>query len=305
MKIFGETIKDWMVNYKRNSVKPTTYDRLETSLSLMENYKIFWLSTDQLDSDYIQEYLNSLVQDGYALSTIKKQFHLITAFMDYANVKGIIQRPYHKGVNLPSRVVIKKPPRDVIAYDDEEQGKLNAIIRSLERPAYLGIIIMLETGMRVGEMLALSWSDVDFRRRAIKIHKTFVRLGNHRKSYIQNDAKSYTSNRTVPMSSSLFDILKRAYENDELRNFVVHDDHGEPLGYEAVRWQTKCACVEAGIPYHGQHVFRHTFATNCYNKGCDVKKLSKFLGHSDVSITYNVYIHLFGDELEEMRLILD
>lgn len=305
MKIFGEAIKDWMVNYKRNSVKPATYDRLETSYNLMEHYKIFWVSIDQLDTDYIQGYLNDLVQDGYAMSTIKKQFHLITAFMDYANVKGIIQKPYHKGVNLPSRVAIKKPARDILAYDQIEQGKLNAVIRSLERPAYLGIILMLESGMRIGETLALSWSDVDFKRRAIRINKTFVRLGNHRKSYIQNDAKSYTSNRTVPMSSRLFDILKYAYDFDEFRNFVVHDEEGNPLGYEAVRWQTKCACVEAGIPYYGQHAFRHTFATNCYRKGCDIKKLSKFLGHSDVSITYNVYIHLFGDELEEMRLILD
>lgn len=305
MKTFGDAIREWMTNYKRNSVKPATYDRLETSLNLMEHYKIFWLSIDQLDSDYIQEYLNELVRDGYAMSTIKKQFHLITAFMDYANVKGIILRPYHKGVNLPSRVAIKKPSRDIFAYNLVEQGKLNGVIASLKRPAYLGIIIMLETGMRVGEMLALSWGDVDFKRRAIRIHKTFVRIGNHRKSYIQNDAKSFTSNRTIPMSVRLYEVLKTVYDMDDAHEFVVHDENGDALCYEAVRWQTKCACAEAGVPYYGQHAFRHTFATNCYRKGCDVKKLSKFLGHSDVSITYNVYIHLFGDELEEMRLILD
>ena len=132
-----------------------------------------------------------------------------------------------------------------------------------------------------------------------------MRLGNHKKSYVQNDAKSFTSNRTIPMSTKLYDVLSDLYTRDEWRSFVVHDENGEPLGYEAVRWQTKCVCRDAGIPYHGQHVFRHTFATNCYKKGCDVKKLSKLLGHSDVSITYNVYIHLYGDELEEMRLIFD
>ena len=69
---------------------------------------------------------------------------------------------------------------------------------------------------------------------------------------------------------------------------------------EALRWQTKCACRDAGIEYRGEHVFRHTFATNCYYKGMDIKILSHLLGHADVNITYNVYIHLFGDGFEEM-----
>ena len=64
------------------------------------------------------------------------------------------------------------------------------------------------------------------------------------------------------------------------------------------------ACDLAGVKYLGQHVFRHTFATNCYARGCDVKVLSKLLGHSDVTITYNTYIHLFGDALEEMRKVI-
>ena len=305
MKIFGEAIQDWMVNYKKNSVKPATYDRLETSFKLMKAYKIFMIPIDQIDTDYIQEYLNELVSSGYTMSTIKKQFHLITAFMDHANVKGIIDKPYHKGVRLPSRMVIQKPPRDIQAYNKAEQSKLNKVLLRFDRPSYLAAVIMMESGMRIGEVLALSWSDVDFRRKCIRINKTFVRLGNRGKSYVQHEAKSFTSNRTIPMSRNLCDILSDRSKADMFGEFVVHDDKGRSLSYEAVRWQITQACSEAGVPYYGQHVFRHTFATNCYNKGCDVKKLSKFLGHADTSITYNTYIHLFGDELEEMRLILD
>ncbi|MBQ7850102.1 MAG: tyrosine-type recombinase/integrase [Clostridia bacterium] len=76
------------------------------------------------------------------------------------------------------------------------------------------------------------------------------------------------------------------------------------LSYEAIRYQINHACADAGVSYKGQHAFRHTFATNCYKKGADVKILSKLLGHSDVSITFNVYIHLFGDALEEMRSVI-
>ena len=92
--------------------------------------------------------------------------------------------------------------------------------------------------------------------------------------------------------------------DDTYDGFVFHDENGDMLTYETLRWRTKKACEMAGVPYYGQHVFRHTFATNCYERGCDVKLLSKLLGHADVTITYNVYIHLFGDALEEMRSVV-
>ena len=72
------------------------------------------------------------------------------------------------------------------------------------------------------------------------------------------------------------------------------------LRYEALRWQTRCLCKAADVPYRGEHVFRHTFATNCYHKGIDVKILSRLLGHADVNITYNIYVHLYGDGFDEM-----
>ena len=63
--------------------------------------------------------------------------------------------------------------------------------------------------------------------------------------------------------------------------------------------------MKAQVEYRGMHVFRHTFATNCYYKGCEIKKLSKLLGHASVTITYNTYIHLYGDALEELRSVIE
>lgn len=305
MKKFGEAIKEWMVSFKKNSVKPSTYDRLETSFNLMKHYAVSVVPIDQLDEDFIQNYINRLVEDGYSLSTVKKQYHLITEFMDYANVKGLIDRPYHKAVKLPSKMAIKKKAKEVISYSPAEQDKMTEVLWTFDRPAYAAGILMLETGMRIGEVLALTWDDIDLRRKSVRVNKTFVRLGNRRKSYIQNDAKSFTSNRIIPLSKKALKLLEELRIRNDNSEYIIHDENGDPLFYEAVRWQIKIACREAGVPYYGQHVFRHTFATNCYYKGCDVKRLSKLLGHSDVTITYNIYVHLFGDELEDMRLIVD
>lgn len=305
MKRLGEEIYEWLVVYKKNSVKPSTYDRLIVSLEMLEKYPIAEIEIDELSTQDIQDYANTLVDDGYALTTIKKQLHLIGGWIGYANLMGFITRPLHKGVRLPSESSVKKPRKQVLAYTREEQASLKNVLRRGDSPAWYAAILMLETGARVGEVLALSWSDIDWRRRALRIDKTVVRLGDSRRCYIQKGAKSFTSNRTIPLSAEAFELLdwmQHVRETDS--DYVFQNKRGDFLTYETLRWWIKKACEEAGVPYYGQHVFRHTFATNCYEKGCDVKVLSKFLGHSDVTITYNVYIHLFGDALEEMRLIV-
>ena len=305
MKNLHEAIYEWLVSYKKNSVKASTYDRLMVSLDLMDKYQISEMPIDALDVSDLQSYVNQLVDDGYALTTIKKQMHLIGGWVSHANLMGFISRPIHKGVKLPSESSVKKHKKEVIAYTHEDQDALKRVLYRGDSMAWYAAIIMMETGMRVGEVLALCWSDIDWRRKAVKISKTVVRLGDSRRCYVQKGAKSYTSNRTIPLSTEAFDLLTFLKEtNSSLSDYIFHNKRGDFLSYETLRWWVGKACEEAGVPYYGQHVFRHTFATNCYEKGCDVKVLSKFLGHSDVTITYNVYIHLFGDALEEMRLII-
>ena len=75
---------------------------------------------------------------------------------------------------------------------------------------------------------------------------------------------------------------------------------GQRLTYEALRFLTQCLCKAAGVPYRGEHVFRHTFAMNCYHKRVDVRILSRLLGHADVNITYNICVHVYGDGFDEM-----
>ena len=305
MKNLSDAIYDWLVSYKRNSVKPATYDRLMVSHDMLKRYDIASVPIDELGTQVIQDYINELVEDGYALTTIKKQMHLIGGWLGYANLMGFVDRPYHKGVKLPAESSVKKARRQVVSYSHSEQEALKSVLWRGDSPAWYAAILMLETGARVGEILALCWSDIDWRRKALRINKTVVRLGDSRRCYVQRSAKSFTSNRTIPLSSEAYDLLKFMQETSNYQSeFIFHNSRGDFLSYEALRWWTKKACDEAGVPYYGQHVFRHTFATNCYEKGCDVKVLSKFLGHSDVTITYNVYIHLFGDALEEMRLIV-
>lgn len=308
MKQLYESMNEWMVKYKKNSIKPSTYDRLLTSFKLMKEYPIAYVYLDVLCGDDIQEYINKLVKDGYALTTVKKQFNLLTGYLKYANSNGIISKPIYNGVKLPSASSVLKPKKEICAYDDRQQVLLKRVLQTHSRPGYDVALFMLESGVRVGEALALNWSDINWSRKSIRINKTFVRLGNGKRQFIQDGAKSFTSNRTIPLSTDAYALLKSMYEKEtnleDPEGLIFHDKDGHALTYETMRYHISLACAEAKVPYLGQHVFRHTFATNCYERGCDVKILSKLLGHSDVTITYNIYIHLFGDALEEMRKVL-
>ena len=133
-------------------------------------------------------------------------------------------------------------------------------------------------------------------------------MSNQAETYVQDSPKSKTSVRKIPLSAKALVVLEKLFDQSLTKEgfiFAREDDSSLPYSYSSVEFHIKSLCKDLGISYKGMHAFRHTFATNCYNKGCDVKILSKLLGHSDVSITYNIYIHLYGDALDEMRKIID
>ena len=302
-------IEEWLENSKKYSVKPATYDRLVISKRLMDRYDISKMELEDVTADDIQRYINRLVKDGYSFSTIKKQYTLLTAYLKWEYAKGSIPSPMYLNVNLPSRGNIVKPEKEMDVLSPLEQEKLMRVLRTLEYPAYGAIALMLELGLRSGEAQTIMWNDVLMDRRAVKIHRTLVRLSSEAGfTFVQDSAKSKTSNRIVPLSRSAIDIFERIRCKDDRQDgyvFLSATERNIPISYCTVKYAMKQACEKAGIRYRSVHMLRHTFATNCYNKGCNVKILSKLLGHADVGITYNVYIHLYGDALEEMRKIID
>ena len=224
---------------------------------------------------------------------------IVTAPLKQASALHIIPADPGIGIRLPSRYNVSKPERLIEAYTTQEQTALLNVLSSGRRTGYFAIALMIETGLRVGEVLALRWQDVQLTRKRINVRNTVVRLANKKQSFVQDSVKSESSRRTIPLTPEAINILEEQYAR-RTNEWVFVNDDGERLSYEALRYQTRKACEEAGIEYRGEHVFRHTFATNCYHKGIDVKILSRLLGHADVNITYNLYIHLYGDGFDEM-----
>lgn len=292
-------IEEWLNTYKAYSVKQSTYDRLVTSAKALQPYFIASMPIGEITSIHIQKYVNELAESGYGLSTIKKQMRIVTAPLKQASALHQIPANPAIGIKIPVRYSMRNSEKTAEAYSLEEQEKLFRVLNLNTRPGYPAIALMIETGLRVGEVLALRWRDVQLSRKRLTVRSTVVRLANKKQSFVQDCAKSESSNRVVPLTPRAIDLLAPLYA-ERFNEWVFNNSDDERLSYEALRYQTRCACRDAGIQYRGEHVFRHTFATNCYHKGVNIKILSRLLGHADVNVTYNIYIHLYGDGFDEM-----
>lgn len=295
----------WLYQYKKPAVKAATFTRLVASFDLMKRHPIALVRLADVQTDDIQGYVNALASEDYSISTVKKGYNLLTSFIRFAFGEGLAIRPAYLNVKLPRPENIAHQTRTVAAYTPEEQQSLR---NEIEKSSTLGAkaaLLLLETGLRVGELLALRWSDVQWQRRAVRIHATLVNPQSRKRCYVQNSSKSKSSTRTIPLSTRAMSVLMSLPKTNPDALIFTSDDGTTSVAYNSLRNQIRTLCNAAGVEYRGLHAFRHTFATNCYYKGCEIKILSKLLGHSSVTITYNTYINLYGDALEEMRSIVD
>ena len=298
-----EFIEMWLDTFKKNSVKTSSFGRLESSKTTLERYEIAGKKIGEVNFFDIQKYINQLVDDGYSLSNIKKQLRIVTSPLKLAASMRIIPADPSIGVKLPNETRVKKRTKEVIAYTNDEQERLfKRVAVSQMNVGYMGILFMIETGLRSGELLALKWKDVELDRSRVHVHATILNPMSNVKAAYQDSPKTKSSNRIVPLTPKAKAILKRLMEERETE--WVFESKGGRYSYKQLMYQTKKLCREAGVPYYGEHVFRHTFATNCYYKGIDVKILSRLMGHSSVSVTYNTYINLYGDGFDEMYAAL-
>lgn len=154
----------------------------------------------------------------------------------------------------------------------------------------LGILLCLSTGLRLGELCALRWEDFDFQAGTLRVQRSVQRIwvgGQEAKTRLVEDSpKTVCSRREIPVAEELLVLLERFR-----RPGVYVFGKSRPLEPRTCQNRFRRYLEKAGIAYRNFHVLRHTFATNCIEQGMDVKCLSELLGHSDVRITLNRYVH--------------
>lgn len=300
--LLAEYVKSWLDMFKAGSVKAATLNRLLCSYNTMQEYRIATMQIKDITAIHIQAYVNELARKGYGLSTIKKQMQIVTAPLRQAAAMHLIPADPSAGVRLPNDNKLQRHTRVIEPYTEEEQRRIWNIINIREHPAVIAVGLMLETGMRAGEVLALRWDKVDIQRKRLRVEATIVNPAGKTSCEYQPSAKSKASNRIVPLTPRAIELLQRLRPLNE--TWVIPGRGNSWLSYNNLAKHIRQVCRAAGVEYRGAHAFRHTFATNCYYRNVDVKVLSKLLGHSDIGVTMNIYVSLRGDGFDEMYAAL-
>lgn len=283
-KNFRVVTEEWL-KYKKNTVKKSTYYNYSYSV---EKY-LYPKFADQ-DITQIKDY-NDFIEkltDTLAPKTVRD---IITKLKEIIN---FYEEEHNTKLNIKKMSLPKMNKKEIQILSNKEKQKLEKYCIEQNSLKSLGILICLNTGLRIGEVCALRWENIDFESKKIHIEKTIERIYSKEENktiVIIDTPKSITSVRTIPINSKLYNILKQIREKSKKTDFVLagsSEHYVEPRNYQ---YHFKEILKRSKVKKYKFHTLRHTFATNCIEAGMDIKSLSEILGHADVSITLNIYVH--------------
>lgn len=234
--------------------------------------KLGKIQLKRLNEEKLQEFVQTL---DFAPSTVRLIFSILKSSLMYAEDKNYITNIWSK-VKLP-----KKIKSDIEILTPQEQSRLE---KTLSEQNDIGILICLYMGLRIGELCALKWSEVDFENSVIRINATQSRIDGELR---RTSPKSNASNRVIPIPDILLERLKLHKNNSE----YVLSHKGGMVDVRTYRRRFKRLLYEAGLPDIRFHALRHTFASRALEVGMDYKTLSEILGHASVGITMDLYVH--------------
>ena len=278
--LYKNLVLDWLKNQKIYLKYSTFTNYCNIShnqiIPNLGNYEV-----DQLNNDILQEFILNRLKEGRC------------------DGKGGISQKYAQDIIAVLKLTLGKeveiqlpysPPKEVEIFEKSDQVALINSLQSNICHKNFGILLTIHTGLRIGELCALRWSDINFDTQLLHINKTMIR------TYTKEDGsklnitapKTRSSIRTIPLNKWImqYAVLLRGSENEYI--ITGKEKYIEPNKY---RLYYNRQLKDLDLPHRKFHSLRHTFATRCIECGCDYKSLSELLGHSNVSITMNLYVH--------------
>ena len=207
---------------------------------------------------------------------------------------------------LEAVVLPKTETKEVQVFSMAEQRQIEAAVYRTADTRALGIVLCFYTGIRLGELCALRWSDIDLEAGTMNICRTVSRTrcfepGGPKTMLLVGSPKSRKSARKIPLPAFLLQLIQEQWRSVPDHCYVVSgkDVPIDPRSYEKIY---KNVLSLAGVKERKFHAIRHTFATRALELGVDIKTISEILGHSGVSVTLNIYAHSM---LEQKKKAID
>ena len=285
-KTLNEIIEEWL-KFKKITLKESTYYRY---IYMINQYIVPHFKNIEMEK--LQKYdFNIFVTELMKVlkpTSIRNVISLLKSILAYGKKK------YGYNFNFDFVAIPKVHKKELRVLSPKEKTKLEKYCLKHNTLRHIGIIICLNTGLRIGEICALKWDCIDLEKRVLQIKYTMQRIYNkiEKNSMIKIDIpKSEKSVRTIPISTKIYNILKPLKKQYAKNSFFLtgsSDTYLEPRTYQKMFEKCMKECKIKDLHFHS---LRHSFASDCINIGMDTKSLSEVLGHNDIKTTLQTYVH--------------
>ncbi len=299
------TYKNWLNEWLTHYIKPSSKQRTFEQYSKVAQIHILPYLGDieltDLTPFVLQKFITDLTTNGnkrtgkgLSPNFVKTILSIVQNSLKTAHLVGYLLEYSANKIKRP-KVVEKQ----VKCFSIQEQKKIEEAALSAKKDKYRGIVLCLYTGLRIGELLALTWNDIDFEKSILSVTKT-CHDGNENGKHIRiiDTPKTENSRRQIPLSKTLIKMLKDMKKKSKCE-FVIADGE-KPVYIRSYQRMFELLLKKIGLPHKGFHSLRHTFATRALECGMDVKSLSEILGHKNAMITLNRYAHSLWEHKAEM-----
>ncbi|MCL2500327.1 MAG: site-specific integrase [Defluviitaleaceae bacterium] len=290
----GEWVLTWLNTYKRNIIKHKTYDCYEFAYRHYINDSIGDIKLNKIQPEAVQQLYNRLLEKKLSTSSIKKVHVTLNQAFDQALKSNLIYSNPCRATSLPKSTV-----KLVTAMSVSEQDIL--INHCEDKSTHNFFVFLLNTGIRCGEGLALTWDDIDFVNKQISICKTMSVIINRdasgdapkRLTIVDESTKTASSTRTIPMNKHAERILLAQKSNPANDFYIFATRTSKAIAHRNMSRSFSRLMKTTGLQKSfSLHSLRHTFATRLLEKNVSPKVVSDILGHKSINITLNLYSHV-------------
>ena len=286
-KQLSEVIDLWKID-KKQYVKKSSFSAYTL---LIENHLLPAFGDKyELGEIDVQNFVFQKLESGLSHKTIRDILIVLKMILKFgAKHKWLNYTPFD--IQFPT----EREKHSIEVLSKTDQKKIMNYIQEHFTFRNLGVYICLSAGMRIDEICALTWEDVDTDNGIISVNRTIQRIyviedGNRKTELILDTPKTKNSIREIPISKDLLKILKPFIKIVNPSFFVITND-AKPTEPRTYRSYYKNLMKELNMPKLKFHGLRHSFATRCIESNCDYKTVSVLLGHSNISTTLNLYVH--------------
>lgn len=293
--LYDVIINRWLRSVQVN-VKESTYARY---FQLSRTHIIPVLgkySVDKISASLLEQYTNSLLKSGrldgkggLSAKTVSDILTIVKSSLKYAMSNGYLVKCNFESIS------VKKTNHEIQVLSVKEQRILRDYLVTDVDKTKFGILLCLYTGIRIGELCALRWEHLNLEQGVLSIRETMQRVKNvtnaeNSKTHITiTPPKSKCSIRDIPLPSFLIELAKTVESSPNA--FILTGSKTKFIEPRTLQNRFKKITLECNIREVNYHALRHTFATRCIEVGFEIKSLSEILGHANVNITLNRYVH--------------